>query len=171
MKTKKAKKIKIVIVDVDGVLTDGTIGYGNYNDDYRRFHVQDGFGFVLLAKAGIKTAIITSKSSKAVQRRAKELKINMVCQKVEKKLIAFNKILKKYKLKPEQACYIGDDLLDLAVLNVAGLSVSVPDACEDVQNSVDYVTQKNAGHGAVRQAIEFILKSQNKWDDLVKKYS
>ncbi|MBU1043672.1 MAG: HAD-IIIA family hydrolase [Candidatus Omnitrophica bacterium] len=171
MKTKKAKKIKIVIVDVDGVLTDGTIGYGNYNDDYRRFHVQDGFGFVLLAKGGIKSAIITSKTSKAVQRRAKELKINMVCQNTEKKLIAFNKILKKYKLKAEQACYIGDDLLDLAVLNTAGFSVTVPQACDDIQHSVDFVTTKDAGYGAVREAIEFILKAQNKWDDLVKKYS
>ncbi|MFH1062404.1 MAG: HAD-IIIA family hydrolase [Candidatus Omnitrophota bacterium] len=171
MKIKKAKKIKIVIVDVDGVLTDGTIGYGNYNDDYRRFHVQDGFGFVLLAKAGIKSAIITSKASKAVLRRAKELKINMVCQKTEKKLIAFNKILKKYKLKSEQACYIGDDLLDLAVLNNAGFAVTVPQACEDIQHNVDYVTTRDAGYGAVREAIEFILKAQNKWDDLVRKYS
>ncbi len=170
MKIKKAKKIKIVIVDVDGVLTDGTIGYGNFNDDYRRFHVHDGFGFVLLAKAGIKSAIITSKTSKAVQRRAKELKINMVCQKTEKKLIAFNKILKKYKLKPEQACYIGDELLDLAVLNIAGFAVTVPQACDDVQHSVDYVTAKDAGFGAVREAIEFILKAQNKWNDLVEKY-
>jgi 3-deoxy-D-manno-octulosonate 8-phosphate phosphatase (KDO 8-P phosphatase) len=171
MKVRKAQKIKIVIVDVDGILTDGTIGYGNYTDTYRKFHVHDGFGFVLLAKAGIKSAIITSKRSKAVLKRAKELKIDIVCQNVDKKVSAFNKILKKYKLKPEQACYIGDDLLDLAVLNRAGFSVTVPQACGDIQHSVDFVTQKDAGCGAVRETVEFILKAQNKWDDIVKQYS
>ena len=170
MKNDKAEKIRMLIVDVDGVLTDGTIGYGNYNDTYRRFNVQDGFGFVLLKKAGLKSAIITSKSSKAVLKRAKELKIDMICQKAVNKIIAFKKMLKKFNLSSEQVCYIGDDLLDLAVLNEAGFAVTVPDACQDVIDRADYITQKKAGYGAVREVIELIIKSQNKWESVLKGY-
>ena len=166
-----AEKIRIVICDVDGVLTNGSIAYGNYKDDYREFNVHDGFGFVLLKKAGIKTAIITSKSSNTVQRRAKELSIDMVCQNVKKKLPVFKKVLKRFKLKPEQACYIGDDLLDLATLKAAGFSVSVPNACADVRTSVDHITQKNAGSGAFRETAELILKAQNKWAGIIEYYS
>lgn len=171
MNTEKAKKIKIIIVDVDGVLTDGSIGYGNYDDDYRIFNVQDGFGFILLHKAGLKSAIITAKSSKALSRRAKEMKISLTCMNVESKIKAFHKILKKFKLRPEEACYIGDDLMDLVVLRNAGLSVTVPQACDEVKYMADYLTKKEAGRGAVREAIEFILKTQNKWDSLMKYYS
>ncbi len=166
-----AKKIKIVICDVDGVLTNGSIAYGNYKDDYREFYVHDGFGFVLLKKAGIKTAIITSKSSNAVQRRAKELSVDMICQNVKKKLPVFKRVLRKFKLKAEDACYIGDDLLDLATLKDAGFSVSVPQACAEVRTYVDYITQKNAGSGAFRETAELILKAQNKWTGIIEYYS
>ncbi len=166
-----AKKIKIVICDVDGVLTNGSIAYGNYKDDYREFNAHDGFGFALLKKAGIKTAIITGKSSNAVQRRAKELSVDMVCQNVKKKLPVFKRVLKKFKLKPEEACYIGDDLLDLATLQCAGFSVSVSQACAEVRTSVDYISQKNAGSGAFRDTAEFILKAQNKWAGIIEYYS
>ncbi|MCK4995108.1 MAG: HAD-IIIA family hydrolase [Candidatus Omnitrophica bacterium] len=167
----KIKKIKIVICDVDGVLTNGSIGYGNYKDEYREFNVHDGFGFILLKKAGIKTAIITSKSSNAVQRRTKELFIDIVCQNAKKKLSVFKKVLKKNKLKPEEACYMGDDLLDLSSLKAAGFSVSVPQANEDVKKSVDYITGKNAGSGAFRELVELILKTQNKYSEILEYYS
>ena len=167
----KARLIKIFISDVDGVLTNGYIEYGNYNDDYRAFNVHDGLGFILLKKCGIKTALITSKSSKALQRRAKELKIDMVCKNAENKLKEFKKVLRKFCLKAEEACYIGDDLLDLGVLKCAGFSVCVPQACEDVRRVVDYVTKNEGGCGAVREVIELILKSQNKWDELLSYYS
>ncbi|MCG2712425.1 MAG: HAD-IIIA family hydrolase [Candidatus Omnitrophica bacterium] len=167
----KAKKIKIVICDVDGVLTNGSIAYGNYKDEYREFNVHDGFGFVLLKKAGIKTAVITSKSSVAVQRRAKELSVDMVCQNVKKKLPVFKRVLKRFRLKPEEACYIGDDLLDLAAIKNAGFSVSVPEAFAEIKASVDYITQKNAGSGAFRETAEFILKAQDKWPSILEYYS
>ncbi len=167
----KIKKIKIVICDVDGVLTNGSIGYGNYKDEYREFNVHDGFGFILLKKAGLKTAIITSKSSNAVQRRTKELFIDIVCQNAKKKLSVFKKVLKKIKLKPEEACYMGDDLLDLSSLKAAGFSVSVPQANEDVKKSVDYITEKNAGSGAFRELVELILKTQNKYSEILEYYS
>ncbi len=169
--SEKAKKIKIVISDVDGILTDGSIVYGNYKDDYREFNVQDGFAFILLRKAGIKTAIITSKSSNAVRRRAKELSVDVICQNVKKKLDVFNKVLKKFKFKQNEACYIGDDLLDLATLKKAGLSVSVPQACAEVKKAVDYVTEKNAGSGAFRETAELILKAKNKWTAILEYYS
>lgn len=166
----KAKKIKIVICDVDGVLTNGTITYGNYKDEYRQFSVLDGLGFVLLKKAGIKTAIITSKSSNALQRRAKELCVDEVCQNAKKKLPVFRRVLKKFKLKPEEACYLGDDLLDLATLLDAGFSVTVPHACEEIRSSVDYVTVQSPGYGAFREVAEIILKAQDKWDAIIEHY-
>jgi len=171
MKIEKAQMIKILIVDVDGVLTDGSIIYGNFHDEYRAFNVHDGFGFVLLHKAGLKSAIISGKSSRALQRRAKILKINVLFKNVDNKLKAFRKILKKFKLRPEEACYVGDDLMDLAVLKAAGLSVTVSGACDDIKNAVDYVTKRRGGRGAVREVIEFILKSQGKWEKLVENYS
>lgn len=167
----KIKSLKIVICDVDGVLTNGSIAYGNYKDEYREFNVQDGFGFILLKKTGIKTAIITSKSSNALLRRAKELSVDMVCQNAKKKLSVFKRILKKFKLKPEEACYMGDDLLDLSTLKAAGFSVSVPGACEDVKKSVDYVTEVNAGSGAFREIVELILKTQKKWAGILEYYN
>jgi 3-deoxy-D-manno-octulosonate 8-phosphate phosphatase (KDO 8-P phosphatase) len=171
MKTEKAKKIRLLAVDVDGVLTDGSIGYGNFGDTYRVFNVQDGFGFVLLHKAGLKSAIISGKSSRGLRQRSKEMKIAVVCQNAADKMKVFRKLLKKFKLKPEEVCYIGDDLLDLAVLKSSGLSVTVPQACGDVRQVVDYVTQKDAGKGAVRETIELILKAQGKWDNIVRYYS
>ena len=160
-KENKAKKIKIVICDVDGVLTNGLISYGNYKDEYREFNVQDGMGFHLLKKSGIKTAIITSKTSNGLQRRAKDLSVDMVCQNAKKKLPVFRKVLKKFKLKPEEACYMGDDLLDLSTLKAAGLAVSVPKASEEVKKCADYVTVSQGGGGAFREIAEFILKTQN----------
>ncbi len=167
----KAEKIKIVIVDVDGVLTDGLVVYGNFSDEYRAFNVRDGLGFILLHKAGLKSAIITSKSSRAISRRAKELKIKILLKNSLNKLTALRKILKKFKLKPEEACFFGDDLLDLAALKVVGLSVTVPDACDEIKKTVDYVTKNHGGKGAVREIIEIILKSQGKWDELIRHYA
>ncbi|MFH2139053.1 MAG: HAD-IIIA family hydrolase [Candidatus Omnitrophota bacterium] len=167
----KAEKIKALIVDVDGILTSGSIVYGNFTDDYRAFHVHDGMGFVLWHKAGLKSAIITSKSSRAVSRRVKELKIGIIAKNVKNKLVIFNKMLKKMKLNADEVCYIGDDLLDMAVLQSVGFSATVPQACDDVKGCVDYITNKSAGKGAVREVIELILKYQGKWESLVKQYS
>lgn len=169
--TEKAKKIKLVVVDVDGVMTDGSIGYGNFGDTYRVFNMHDGFGFVLLHKAGLKSAIITGKSSRGLRERARELRITYVAQNAVDKLKVFRGLLKKFKLHPDEICYIGDDLPDLPVLKNAGLSVCVPQACAEVKSAVDYVTARDAGKGAVRETIEAILKAQGKWDALVHHYT
>ncbi|MBU0634964.1 MAG: HAD-IIIA family hydrolase [Candidatus Omnitrophica bacterium] len=170
MKNEKAEKIKILIVDADGVLTDGTIICGNFNDEYRAFNVHDGFGFELLHRSGIKSAIISGKLSRALARRARSLKIKHVYQNVSNKSSVFKKILKKCRLKPEEAAYVGDDLFDLPVLKNAGFSATVPEACGDVKNAVDYVSKKRGGRGAVREIIEFILKSQDKWEKIIQHY-
>lgn len=170
MSYEKIKDIKIVIVDVDGVMTDGTITFGNFADEYRSFNVHDGFGFVLLHKAGLRSAIITSKSSKGIMKRAKELKISIVFRNVERKLDALNKIIKKYHFKKEEICYIGDDILDLGVIKNVGFSATVPEASEEIKNNANYISKKNAGKGAIREVIELILKTQGKWNEVLKQY-
>ncbi len=165
----KAKKIKLFISDVDGVLTEGRIVYDNYGDELKFFNVQDGFGMVLLRKAGIKTAIITAKKTKAVERRARDMRINALYSE-HKKLKAYGKLLKKFRLKDDEVCFIGDDILDLPIIKKVGLAVAPPNAVDDIRNRVHYVTGKEGGKGAVREVIEIILKSQGIWDKTVNSY-
>lgn len=167
---RRLQDIKLLVMDVDGVLTDGTIFVGNFDDEYRAFNAQDGLGVVLWHRAGGLSAIITSKSSAAVRRRARELQIPKVFQRVKDKKKAFEKILAQYRLAPENACYIGDDLIDIPVLKAAGFGVTVPDAPAEVQRVAQYVTKRPAGKGAVRETVEYILKAQQQWDALVKDF-
>ena len=171
MMDEKLKKIKMIVCDVDGVLTDGIIMYGNFGDTYRSFHVADGMGFVLWHKAGLKSAIISAKSSRALISRSRELKINYLLKNVKNKQKVFKNLLKKAKVSAEEVCCIGDDLQDLGMLGIAGFSVSVSSAGEDVKKRVDYITSRMAGQGAVREVIELILKAQNKWESLVNIYA
>ncbi|MFH1777857.1 MAG: HAD-IIIA family hydrolase [Candidatus Omnitrophota bacterium] len=166
----RAKRVKAIIFDVDGVLTDGKIYYTNGGDELRAFNVHDGMGIELLRKAGIKTFIITGKRSNIINRRAKDLKIDKVFQNSSNKIVAYKKILKAYNLNDDQVCFIGDDLLDLEVLRRVGFSVTVPKANASIKDVCCYVTQKQAGDGAVREVIEFILKAQNKWNEITQNY-
>lgn len=163
-------EIKIVIIDVDGVLTDGKIVLDTNGNESKIFYVQDGTGITYLHRAGIKTAIISGRKSEAVVHRAKELCIENVYQGVHNKIEAYEKILKKYKLKDNETCYIGDDLIDLPILRRAGFSVAVPNAPLEVKKSVSYVTRAHGGYGAVREVTEKILKSQGKWDMIISRY-
>ncbi len=166
----RISKIKLVILDVDGVMTDGRMVYGNYGDELKFFDAQDGFGIVLLHRAGIKTAIVSSKKSRINQKRAKELKVNKIYQKVQDKLKVYQKLLRVYKLSDPEACFIGDDLIDLPVLKRAGLAVAVKNAVPEAKDAAHYVTEKSGGRGAVREVTDMILKSQNKWDALTERY-
>lgn len=166
----RAKKIKLFLLDVDGVLTDGRIIYDDYGDEIKCFHVHDGMGLSLLNKAGIKTAFITSRKSRAVARRAKECGVSKVYFKAFPKIKSYNRALKKFKVKDDQTAYMGDDLFDLGVMKKAGLSIAVPDACNEARAASHYVTTKKSGRGAVREAAELILKTQNKWDDIIRSY-
>lgn len=166
----RAKKIKLLILDVDGVLTDGRIVYGNYGDELKFFNVMDGFGLNLWHRSGLKAVVITAKKSKVVIKRAREVKMAKVYQNAFDKLEAFEKILKKFKVKSEEICYIGDDLIDLPILTRVGLGISVPEAAPEVIKGAHCITKRSGGKGAVREVIDFILKSQGKWKEVTKRY-
>lgn len=166
----RACKIKLLILDVDGVMTDGKIYYGNFGDELKTFDVKDGFGIALLKRAGIETVIITAKKSKVARLRAKDLGIRWVYENYSK-LKVFNKVLKKFRITKEEVCFIGDDLIDIPILKNTGLSVTVPQAVQEVKAVASYITKANAGCGAVREICELILKSQGKWDEVVRRYT
>jgi len=166
----RAKKIKLLLLDVDGVLTDGRIIYDEYGDEIKCFHVHDGMGIRLLDKGGIKTIFITSRKSKAVARRAKEIGVAKVYFNACPKIDRYEDVLKKFKVTREETAYMGDDLLDLGVMKKAGLSIAVPNACNEARAASHYVTTRHGGQGAVREVAELILKTQNKWDDILKSY-
>jgi len=163
-------EIKIVIIDVDGVLTDGKIILDANGNESKSFYVQDGTGITYLHRAGIKTAIISGRESKAVVHRAKELCIEDVYQGIHNKIEAYEKILKKHRIKDNETCYIGDDLIDLPILRRVGFSVAVPNAPLELKRSVSYVTSAPGGYGAIREVTEKILKSQGKWDMIISRY-
>jgi len=165
----RAKKIKLLILDVDGVLTDGRIIYDNFGGEIKCFNVYDGFGMALLFRAGIKSAIITAKKTNIVKRRAKDMHVAKVYSDY-RKIKIYEKAIKKFKVKDEEVCFIGDEFIDLPVLKRVGLSVAPPEAIEEVKNSCHYVTKKSGGRGAVREVIEIILRSQDLWDKVINEY-
>lgn len=164
---KRCQLVELIVSDVDGVLTDGGIVYTNAGDEIKRFHIRDGQGIRLWHRAGGKFGIVTARNSHIVNVRAAELGVEFVRQGTEHKLQAFREILATLQLKPEQACYIGDDLQDLGAVRLAGLGVAVADAADELRQSADYVTTLGGGQGAVRETIELILKSQRRWEDLL----
>ena len=157
-------------MDVDGVLTDGKIILNSNGVELKAFYVQDGTAITYLHRAGIKTAIISGRNSKVVELRAKELNIEDVYQGIHNKIEAYEKILKKHKIKDYEICYIGDDLIDLPILRKVGFSVAVPNAPIEVKERVSYITDAPGGHGAIREITEKILKSQGKWEAITSRY-
>jgi YrbI family 3-deoxy-D-manno-octulosonate 8-phosphate phosphatase len=168
--TRNAEAVELIVSDVDGVLTEGSIIFDNEGIELKRFHIRDGLGIKLWRRAGGKFAIVTGRSSHIVNVRAAELSIDVVRQGTEQKLAALKEILAQFQLKPEQACYIGDDLPDLPALKYAGLGVAVADGCAEVCTAADYVTRLPGGRGAVRETIEYILRAQRRWDDVIQHY-
>ncbi len=165
--TKFCQPIEVILSDVDGVLTDGGVIYDNEGIESKRFHIRDGQGIKLWKRAGGRFGIITGRNSHIVNMRAAELGIDIVRQGTERKLLAVKEVLATLGLKPEQACYLGDDLPDLAAIKYVGLGVAVADACSEVRLAARYVTNLGGGHGAVRETVELILKNQRRWDDLL----
>jgi len=164
------KGIKLVIIDVDGVLTDGAIYIDADGRETKAFNVLDGTGISYLHRVNIKTAIISGRTSKAVEHRAKELNITEVYQGIKNKLDAYNEILAKYSLKDEEVCYIGDDLIDLPIFYRVGFSVAVANAMPVVKQYASYVTKASGGCGAVREVAEKIIKFQEKWHVIMERY-
>ena len=163
----KIQKIKVLVLDVDGVLTDGKIVIDAQGKEIKTFDVQDGFGIVLLGRVGFKTAIISARSATAVTVRAKDLKIDKVYQDAYPKVNAYVKLLNDFKVSDDEVCFVGDDLPDVGVLKRVGFAVAVANAVEEVKKEADYVTKKSGGAGAVREVIELILKNQGKWESTV----
>ncbi|MEW6619471.1 MAG: HAD-IIIA family hydrolase [bacterium] len=155
----KTKDIKLILMDVDGVLTDGRIILGE-NEELKFFDIKDGMGITLAKKAGLKVGVITGRTSKAVEKRGKELKMDYVIQEKINKLEAVEEILKKEKLDYKNIAYIGDDIIDISLFRKVGFSATVNDAPEYIKSEVSYVANKNGGRGAVREIIEYILKNQ-----------
>jgi 3-deoxy-D-manno-octulosonate 8-phosphate phosphatase (KDO 8-P phosphatase) len=155
--------IELLIVDVDGVLTDGVIAVDDRGHETKHFHVRDGLAFALWHQAGKHSAILSGRRAAAVDRRAAELKVPHVIQGVAEKAGPFRALLDQLGLVPRAACFIGDDLPDLPVLGAVGLAACPADAVEEVRRAAHLVTQAPGGHGAVREVVEIILKSQGKW--------
>ena len=166
----KAKKIKLLVMDVDGVLTDGRIVYANSGDVLKFFDVSDGMGLALWSRAGLKSAILTARKSRIVSMRSRDTHINKVYQNASRKSEVFKRILIDFKFTPEEMCFIGDDVVDIPVLIKVGFAVCVPNAVQEVKNEAHYTTKREGGRGAVREVIDMILKTQGKWDEVMKRY-
>ncbi len=198
MSYERAKKIKLMLFDVDGVMTDGTIfffpapgggagqgtyerreqmadkgGFGIASQDMieaKGFNAHDGTGFSLARLGGLKTGIITKRISETVALRARDLKIDHLFQGQQDKASAFYEILAKESLTPEQVCYVGDDVIDLPVMRLCGLAIAVKNARPEVLHESHYVTPHEGGHGAVRDAIEYVLREQGSLDRVMEEY-
>ena len=163
---KKAQFIKLLLLDVDGVLTDGRIIIDDRGVETKQFDVRDGQGIVSLTRAGIQVGLITARTSKVVSYRARELGLRIVRQGVSSKPDAYGEIQRKTGLAETQIAYVGDDIGDLQILERVGLSITVNDGWQELSKLVDYVTEKPGGRGAVREVAELLLRSQNKWQQL-----
>jgi YrbI family 3-deoxy-D-manno-octulosonate 8-phosphate phosphatase len=162
--------VELLVLDVDGVLTDGSIIYADDGAELKKFHVRDGSGLKIWEYLGKKAAIVTGRTSRVVEVRAAELGITPVRQGAREKLPAYREILEATGFRPEQVCCIGDDVPDLPLLNHCGLAVAVGDACPEAAAAAHYVTRACGGRGAVREAIELILRSQGHWQKLVERF-
>jgi 3-deoxy-D-manno-octulosonate 8-phosphate phosphatase (KDO 8-P phosphatase) len=166
----KIRELRLMILDVDGVMTDGRIIMDDTGRETKNFNVKDGHGIKMLIRYGIDVIIITGRQSKVVEHRARDLGIGEVHQGIHDKVEIFTEILRRRKLDREHVAYMGDDVVDIPLLNRVGFSAAVADASEEVKRSVDYITVKAGGNGAVREVCELILRCQDKWREVVKKY-
>jgi len=162
--------IRLILSDVDGVLTDGRVIFDNAGIESKRFHIRDGQGIRLWQKAGYEFGVITSRSSHIVNLRAAELNVELVRQGVQDKRSEVEAVARALDLSLEQVCYLGDDLLDLQAISSVGLGVSVADGCAEARQAAAHVTQARGGEGALREVVETVLKAQRRWDDLLQAY-
>jgi len=158
----KASKIKMLLLDVDGVMTNGQILLTPDGEELKFFSIHDGYGMVCAMKAGIRLGIISGRTSPAIKLRCEELRITDLYMGTMEKLPVFNEILQKYSLDPQEVAYVGDDVPDLPVLRKVGFSVAPQNAHDDVKKEVDWVLKKSGGDGAVREVVDFILLAQKK---------
>jgi 3-deoxy-D-manno-octulosonate 8-phosphate phosphatase (KDO 8-P phosphatase) len=163
-------KIRLLLLDVDGVLTDGRITYDSQGREHKSFDVKDGHGLKMLQRAGLAVGIITGRRSSIVELRARELGIDIVVQGAKSKLEPYENILQQQGLRDEEVAYVGDDLVDLPILRRAGFAVTVADGVEDLKSQVHYVTVRSGGHGAVREVCDLLLKESGRWEEVTSRY-
>jgi 3-deoxy-D-manno-octulosonate 8-phosphate phosphatase (KDO 8-P phosphatase) len=164
------RRIRLLLCDVDGVLTDASVFIGGA-EEIKRFNVQDGLGLVTLRHAGLKVGWVSSRPSAPTASRARELKIDFLQQKNGSKVCAVENILAQTGFRWDEVCYIGDDIIDLGVLKRVGVAVAVANGVAEARAAVDYVTRAGGGHGAVREVVELILKAQNRWKRIVAEHA
>lgn len=162
------RKIKVIISDVDGVMTDGGIILGTDGQEYKRYDVKDGMGVTMARKAGLKACIITGRKSESVTIRGKELKFDGVYQGYFNKVEAYQVMKREFVLEDENFLHLGDDLLDLPLFEIVGFSVSPADGIKQVRTKVDYVTTASGGRGALRETVELVLEAQGKLEEVIK---
>ena len=163
----RARRIAIILMDVDGVLTDGGLSFLEGTAESKTYDVKDGVGLWIARRAGLRTGIISGRSGASVVRRAEELSLDEIHLKVTDKLQAYQRILRKQKLSDSEVCYMGDDLTDLQVLGRVGMPVAVADAHPELTRRVPFVTRAPGGRGAVREVVDAILKAQGRWREVL----
>jgi len=167
----RARHIKLLLMDCDGVLTDGRIWLFDNGEEQKGFHTRDGLGIELWHRAGLRSGIISGRNSTAVERRAQGLGMSFVVQGVKEKVQAFDETVAHAGVTNEEVAFIGDDLNDIPLMLRSGLGVAVADAAVEARERAHYVTKLVGGQGAVREVIELILKAQGRWDDLTADYT
>jgi 3-deoxy-D-manno-octulosonate 8-phosphate phosphatase (KDO 8-P phosphatase) len=169
----RLKRVKLLLCDVDGVLTDGSVFIGAAGDEFKQFNIQDGFGLVLLRRAGLKIGWVSARPSAATTLRARELKVHFLIQQKDRhsKVAAVEKLLAREKLSWDEVCFVGDDIVDLGPLQRAGVAVAVANAVRETKTAAHLVTRAAGGRGAVREVVEMILHAQGKWDVFVAHYT
>lgn len=165
-----ALSVRMLVLDVDGVLTDGRLYYGDNGQEYKTFNIKDGLGIKLMQRAGIEVGIITARRSVILTRRCEELGIKRLVQGREDKLVALRELLQEVKIDIKEVAYMGDDLPDLAAVRQVGLGMTVADASPPLIENALWKSRYGGGHGAVREAAEFILSAQDKLEPLISSY-
>jgi 3-deoxy-D-manno-octulosonate 8-phosphate phosphatase (KDO 8-P phosphatase) len=166
----RARRVKLILMDVDGVLTDGKIIFLTGGLEAKAFDSKDGVGIKLAQRAGLRTGVISGRESEALARRCEELGVDEIHQRVFEKVRAYDEIIARLGLKDEECCFIGDDLVDAPVLKRVGLPVSVADGHPALEPIVAYITDRPGGAAAVREVIDFVIRAQGKWDEVVGRY-
>ena len=167
----RAKKVRILILDVDGVLTDGKIIMDYQGRELKAYDVRDGHGIKLLLRAGIEVAMVTGRKSSVVEKRAEDLGVKRVRQGVYNKIEAYMEIAQEVGIKDEEVCFVGDDLIDIPLLKRVGLPIVVADGLDEAKEFALYITRSSGGRGAVREVCELLLQAHGKWEEILRRYS
>jgi 3-deoxy-D-manno-octulosonate 8-phosphate phosphatase (KDO 8-P phosphatase) len=167
---RRAARLKLLLMDCDGVLTDGRITLLEGGDEQKSFHTRDGHGLVLLHRAGLRSGIISGRRARAVERRARDLGITFVRQGELNKIEAFREVLAEAGVAEAETAFVGDDVTDVPLMRRCGLAVAVADSGPETRAAAHYVTELSGGFGAVREVCELILKAQGRWDELMRRY-